>query len=474
MLNPFFLNGSQNEQSLIQSLVNEQLKMYGVEVYYLPRQYATENTVIKEVIESKFENAYPLEAYIDSYEGFGGQGTLLSKFGIMEKDDLTLVISRERFSEYISPLIKDISDMKGVTDRPREGDLIWFPLGDKLFEIKYVEHEQPFYQLEKNYVYQLKCELFRYEDEVIDTGVDDIDDEIQDVSTGYTQTLTLIGAAVTATGTATTCPSGSVNSISITNMGRGYSKAPLIGFSSAPNGGTTAVGIASITTDFIGCGGDKDGKVHRVYITNSGCGYTVAPWVSFETPKGETGVGAAATAGITTLGSVQTVTVTNGGNGYVKNPNVSISQTDVSGIQTAYGIGIINTSGSVVSVAMSFGGVGFAVTSTSIVTFDPPAAVAGGNGTGNFIFNEVVTGSTSGTQARVKDWVADTNTLNVFIITGDFIPGERIVGQDSGASYTLRLISEFDLIDTFADNDNIELEADDIIDFSSTNPFGMP
>ena len=81
---------------------------------------------------------------------------------------------------------------------------------------------------------------------------------------------------------------------------------------------------------------------------------------------------------------------------------------------------------------MSFGGVGFAVTSTSIVTFDPPAAVAGGDGTGNFIFNEVVTGSTSGTQARVKDWVADTNTLNVFIITGDFIPGERIVGQDSG------------------------------------------
>ena len=98
-----------------------------------------------------------LKAYVDSYEGFGGQGTLLSKFGIMEKDDLTLVVSRERFSEYISPFMKDISNMKGVTHRPREGDLIWFPLGEKLFEIKYVEHEQPFYQLEKNYVYQLRC-----------------------------------------------------------------------------------------------------------------------------------------------------------------------------------------------------------------------------------------------------------------------------------------------------------------------------
>jgi len=108
MLNPYFLNGSKNEQSLIQSLVNEQLKMYGVEVYYMPRQYMTENTVIKEVIESKFEHAYPLEAYVDSYEGFGGQGTLLSKFGIQEKDDLTLVISKERYQEYISPFMKDI------------------------------------------------------------------------------------------------------------------------------------------------------------------------------------------------------------------------------------------------------------------------------------------------------------------------------------------------------------------------------
>ena len=474
MLNPYFLNGSKNEQNLIQSLVNEQLKMYGVEVYYLPRQYATEKTIIKEVIESKFEHAYPLEAYVDSYEGFGGQGTLLSKFGIMEKDDLTLVVSRERFSEYISPFMKDIPNMKGVTHRPREGDLIWFPLGEKLFEIKYVEHEQPFYQLEKNYVYQLKCELFRYEDEIIDTGIEDVDDEIQEVSTGYTQTLTLIGAAVTATGTATTCLSGSVNSISITNMGNGYSKAPLIGFSSAPTGGTTAVGLASITTDFIGCGGSKDGKVHRIYITNSGCGYTVAPWISLETIKGETGVGAAATAGITTLGSIQTVSIANSGSGYITNPSVSIAQTDVVGVQTAYGIGIINSAGNVVSVAMTFGGVGFATTSTAIVTFDAPATAVGGDGTGNFIFNEIVTGSTSGTEARVKNWNAVTNTLEIFIVTGDFLPGERIVGQDSGASYTIRVVNEDDLVDTFADNDTFETEADQIIDFTTRNPFGMP
>ena len=130
--------------------------------------------------------------------------------------------------------------------------------------------------------------------------------------------------------------------------------------------------------------------------------------------------------------------------------------------------------GNVVSVAMTFGGVGFASTSTSVVTFDPPATVAGGDATGSFTFNEIVTGSTSGTQARVKNWNITTNTLEVSIVTGDFLPGERIIGQDSGASYSIRIVNEDDIIDTFADNDNIESQADAIIDFTSTNPFGMP
>lgn len=358
MLNPYFLNGSKNEQNLIQSLVNEQLKMYGVEVYYLPRQYATEKTIIKEVIESKFEHAYPLEAYVDSYEGFGGQGTLLSKFGIMEKDDLTLVVSRERFSEYISPFMKDIPNMKGVTHRPREGDLIWFPLGEKLFEIKYVEHEQPFYQLEKNYVYQLRCELFRYEDEVIDTGVEDVDDEITEVSTGYTQTLTVVGVASDALAAATLCSGGSVNKISITNMGNNYNIAPIVAFSSAPSGGVTATGIATITTEYVGCSGPGSGKVSDILITNAGCGYTIPPKITLTTPSGYTGAGAAATTGISTTGSVQFVTVTFGGSGYITPPSIGISTpkhvgaaaTAVLDIPSQVGAGV-----SVVSAPISIG-----------------------------------------------------------------------------------------------------------------------
>ena len=137
MLNPFFLQGSKSEQSLIQDLINEQLRMYGVEVYYIPRKYVTKNTIIKEVIESKFDNAYPIEAYVDTYDGYEGQGTILSKFGVQPLNDLNLIISKERFETYISPLIKNLPNVE-LSTRPKEGDLIYFPLGDRIFEIKFV------------------------------------------------------------------------------------------------------------------------------------------------------------------------------------------------------------------------------------------------------------------------------------------------------------------------------------------------
>ena len=201
MLNPFFLQGSKTEQGLIQDLINEQLRMYGVEVHYLPRKYITEKTIIKEVIESAFDQAYPIEAYVENFDGYGDNTTILSKFGIQALNELTIIISKERFEGYISPLIKEQLNIK-LSSRPKEGDLIYFPLGDRLFEIKFVEHEQPFYQLQKNYVYTLKCELFRYEDEIIDTGIDNIDDNIggsggeQDfVQAGVIQKLNMVSIA---------------------------------------------------------------------------------------------------------------------------------------------------------------------------------------------------------------------------------------------------------------------------------------
>jgi len=442
--------------------------MYGVEVYYLPRSYATTNTVIREVVESEFENAYPLEAYVDNYEGYTGQGTILSKFGIENRDDLQLIISKERFENYISPLIKNLPNIE-LNLRPKEGDLIYFPLGDRLFEIKFVEHEQPFYQLKKTYVYELRCELFRYEDEVLDTGVEDIDDEIAQI--GYIQTLNLIGSGSTATATATLCPKGAVNQIFISNMGRNYTTQPMVGFSSAPSGQITATGIASVSYEYPACDG-KSGRVPSIYITNAGCGYTISPWINV---TGGGGSGFAATTGISTNGSVGVITVTNGGSGYVNAPKVTIGVSSISlPSRNAVGVATISASGIVTGIYILDGGEGYST--TPIVTIDGPVAVGATNVSigGTFIFNEIVTGSISGTTARVKEWDGVNDIMEVGIIDGNFVYGEYLTGTDSGAKYVVGGVNTDDLVTPYADNDTIESEADTIIDFSQSNPFGMP
>ena len=112
MLNPFFQQGSKTEQSLIQDLINEQLRMYGVEVYYMPRKYVSEKTVIREVIESEFNESHPIEAYLENFEGYGDQTTILSKFGIQSTQEITLTISKERYENYIEPLIAGKDNIK--------------------------------------------------------------------------------------------------------------------------------------------------------------------------------------------------------------------------------------------------------------------------------------------------------------------------------------------------------------------------
>jgi len=470
-LNSYFLQGSKSEQSLVQSLINEQLTIYGVEVYYIPRRYISQNTVIKEVIESQFDSAYPIEAYVDSYEGYGGQGTLLSKFGIQNVDDLTLVISRERYETYITPLIKDLPNIELAT-RPKEGDLIYFPLGDRLFEIKYVEHEQPFYQLKKNYVYQLRCELFRYEDEVIDTGIETIDDEVEQL--GYIATLTLIGAASTATATASYVATGGVQQIYMSNMGNGYKVQPLIGISSSPTASANAVGVASIATTWIDCNtGLTDGKISAVHISNAGAGYTEAPWLTIQDPKGF-GVGAAGTVGITTLGSIGVVTISGGGSGYTTHPRFTVTAPGSVGVGStaAYGIGYINSAGVVTTAYITNAGVGYSEVPT--ITFEAPTGAGVGVGTGSFVFNETITGQTTGATARVKEWDAVNNTLEISGISSNFSAGEEIIGSNSGAKYAIRLTNKDDLVSGFAENDTIQSAADDIIDFTEKNPFGMP
>jgi len=433
--------------------------MYGVEVYYIPRKYITKKSVIKEVIQSKFDQALPIEAYVNTYDGYEGQGTILSKFGIQSLTDLTVTISRERFENYITPLIKDRPNIELAT-RPKEGDLLWFPLGDRLFEIKFVEHEQPFYQLQKTYVYELKCELFRYEDEELNTDVDEIDDNI--LTDGYTQTLRLVGVGTTATAI-TGILNGAVRLITVTNRGYGYKSLPQVAISSAPAGGLTAVGIATFIDNIVDCNGTTSTKIQGVELINPGYGYTVAPGVVF---VGGGGAGAAATTTIAN-GVVGVITVTNGGGGYANPPIITIPSAPVGGIN-ATARAYINTVGVVTSIRITNAGAGYTIAPTITI------AAPNSSGFGTYIHGEVVTGTLSGTTALVKSWDAVTGELNVYKINGNFVNGDEIVGAGSSASYKLRNYSTNDTVDKYADNDNIESEADAIIDFSEKNPFGTP
>lgn len=470
MLNPFFLQGSKTEQGLIQDLINEQLRMYGVEVHYLPRQFITEKTVIREVIESEFNNAYPIEAYLETYEGYSENPTILSKFGIQALNEITLTISRERFSNYISPLIKNQPNIK-VSSRPKEGDLIYFPFGRRLFEIKYVEHEKPFYQLQGLYTYQLRCELFRYEDEIIDTSIGEIDDLVSGEDSinpdknpiGNLVNLTMSGVGVTATATATVV-NGGVRFITVTNRGGGYTSIPTVGISSAPVGGKTASAVAEMIGGIVVCNENispSAKSVQSVKIVNAGFGYTTPPGVRF---IGGGGKGATAVATIGD-GIVGVITVTNSGSGYVNSPNITF--TGISSI-SASATAVVSAAGSITSILITNAGLGY--TESPVITIENPVLTS----TGSFTYNEVVRGSVSGVTARVKSWDSIKKILQVSNINGDFIIGENIVGTASSASHYLRSVDIFAAKDGFNENEEIQNESDQIINFDETNPFGMP
>jgi len=446
--------------------------MYGVDIHYMPRKYLTEKSILKEVVQSKFDDAYPIEAYIDNFDGYDDMPSTLSKFGIQATNEVTLIISRERFETYISPLMKNESNVK-LSTRPKEGDLIYFPLGDRLFEIKYVEHEKPFYQLRENYVYKLTCELFRYEDEVIDTGVDEIDDTLEGIEgadgeeiligAGGTQKLTLVGTAAQATASVGII-NGGIQQIFLSNRGKGFTFAPRVAISSAPSGGLTGIATSKLLAGVAIEGNISDSKksvVQFIDLVNPGFGYTSNPEIVV---IGD-GAGVAATSKIEN-GVVGIVTITSGGSGYTTSPTITFTGlSTVSAAATA----IVSAAGTISAIHIRNAGVGYTVTPTISI------ASPGSSGSGNYSFNETITGGTSGATARIRTWDAVTNELEIYNITGTFRKGETITGSSSGASHLIRVIDYTNFDDAgYGDNDEFELQADAILDFSENNPFGMP
>ena len=179
-LSPFFLNGSPSEQRLVQDLVNEHLTLFGQDVLYLPRRIVNENTVIREISASKFDDSFRLEAYLVNTDGFGTPSDVLTKFGVSAQDEITLVVSKERYDDFISPFIKLFPEgERKNANTPNEGDLIYLPLDNTLFEIKYIERKVPFYQVNELFMYEFRCEIYQPEDEVIDLpdGLTDVNGE---------------------------------------------------------------------------------------------------------------------------------------------------------------------------------------------------------------------------------------------------------------------------------------------------------
>lgn len=266
--NVYFTQGTKNEQYLVEDLIIESLSIYGQQLTYIPRTLVAKDEILGEDRLSEFKNAFPIEMYFDNVDKFGGNGAFIEKFGLSMQQNATLTVSRRRWEQLIGRY-----NATQLPQRPCEGDLLYFPLTKSLFEIKFVQHQNPFYQLGKLYVYKLDVELFQYASEKIDTGMRDVD-VFESLKTLVTDT--------------TRSPYGEVIAINMTNNGSNYNTATV---SIVPNvddptgAGATAEAVVN-----------PDGNIIRIDVTNKGIGYQIPPTVVI---TGD-GTSAAATAVIKT------------------------------------------------------------------------------------------------------------------------------------------------------------------------------
>ena len=201
------LHSLATERSLYQNLVKEAIQIYGHDVYYVNRETVALDNILGEDALSKYTNAEPIEMYVEDNTGFGGDKEIISQFGLENRNEITFVVSKERFQQMDSQInleegegsialeagsidqSGDSSTLSTLTgnfyilqdiattdaDRPQEGDLVYHPVFEKMFEISFVDHDEPFYQLDNNPVYKLRCKQFEYTSEIIDTGIATID-----------------------------------------------------------------------------------------------------------------------------------------------------------------------------------------------------------------------------------------------------------------------------------------------------------
>jgi len=166
--NPYISQAVRSEQDLYENIIIESLKIYGQDVEYMPRTLVNEDAIFAEDPVSRFDDAYTIEMYLENTDGFEGDQELFTKFGVEIRDRATMHVARRRWDAVVGAYV--------TYDRPREGDLVYLPLSDQIFEIMRVVDDRPFYQLSNLPTYRLDIELFEYNDEDFDTGVEEIDE----------------------------------------------------------------------------------------------------------------------------------------------------------------------------------------------------------------------------------------------------------------------------------------------------------
>ena len=265
--NPYFKLGTNSEQNVVENLIIECLQIYGQEMFYIPRTLVSKDDILGEDRLSEFKNAYPIEMYFENVDGFGGNGAFMSKFGLMIEQSATLVVARKRWQQAVAQYGQTI-----LPNRPAEGDLLYFPLTGGLFEIKFVQHQNPFYQIGKLYTYKLDIELFQYASERIDTNYSIINDFESLKTFDIDPSVTKFGM---------------IDSIQVTNGGTGYTSAT-VSITSTTGKGATATAVIS------------NGTISAINVTNPGTGYKSATVVI-------TGDGIDATATATLINDIDKV-----------------------------------------------------------------------------------------------------------------------------------------------------------------------
>lgn len=300
----YFSHGTKNEQYFHEDLIVEALHIYGNNFYYIPRTLIAKDEILGEDRLSKFKKAYQIEMYLENVDGFDGQGAFIQKFGLMMEQSATLVVARRRWQQLIGRYGDTI-----IPTRPCEGDLIYFPLTDGLFEIKFVTHQDPFYQIGKLYVYKLQIELFQYASERMETGVEEID---------VFETLKTFDVVNT--------PSGIVTEVKVLQRGYGYNVAPLISFDDD-----------WVSEQELSEGTEIGWLENRYRVIESGTTGLTAPIHTTGTLLngsaqlkyvGVRAAGVAVMGAGSASGQLMNITVTNGGENYSSAPKIIITPVD--------------------------------------------------------------------------------------------------------------------------------------------------